>query len=696
MVRPSLRQGFGGQAKLKDGPLVPSLSRRSPRTGVGKKISTPMHYIHVKLLNGFPQPLTYTVPPEHQKNLVGTIVKVPLKDRFVSAYVVAQVAQLTHTPKFTLKPMHSVEQFPQDPHYRQYIGSLSDYYQVEPLHFIKRIRQFVDQKEIEEAVQPIAPETFACSVKLTLEQQHIVDALAPAIAAEVYTPALLHGVTGSGKTEVYKQLIERTIAQNKSALLLLPEVSLALRFEQLLKAQLPSSITIIGFHSGTRIKDKRLLWQSLLEQKPLLIIGVHIPILLPIANLGMIIVDEEHEPGYQEKKHPKVNSKEAALMRAHIAKIPILLGSATPSIQSLFLANSKKWLTFSLCKRFAGEFPTIKTVLLTNKERRKNFWITKELQTAIADRLAKKEQVIIFLNRRGYSFFVQCKECSFVFECSNCSVSLTLHNTNELTCHYCGRCQSLPSQCPSCKKNELLKKGIGTQQVVSILEQLFPQARIGRADMDVSSKKKLWQETMHAFENGTMDILVGTQTITKGFHFPRVTLVGILWADLNLHFPVYNAAETSLQQLIQVAGRAGRVQAGSQVIVQTMMNHEIFKYLNEIDYLKFYAYEIQNRSTVIYPPFTRLIEIELKHTDETIIEDESMALISSMMEIIQKNSYEIRVLGPAKPPVAKIKNTHSRKIYLKSNSMNQLIQLYRTALQQEYASHIFFTPNPNN
>lgn len=655
-----------------------------------------MQYIHVKLLNGFPQPLTYTVPSEYQKNLIGSVVKVPLKDKFVSAYVIAQANELAQTPKFTLKAMHSIEPFPQDNTYKQFISQLSDYYQVDSLHFIKRIRQFVNQAEPEAILHSSTSETFGKGITLTQEQQHIVNTLSPAIGSGVFTPALLHGVTGSGKTEVYKELIIKTIAQQKTAMLLLPEVSLALRFEQILKQQLPKDITIIGFHSGTKIREKRLLWQSLLEQKPLLIVGVHIPILLPIANLGLIIIDEEHEVGYQEKKHPKVNTKEAALMRAQIAQIPILLGSATPSIQSLFIATQKKWKTFSLSHRFAGAFPSIKTVLLTNKERRANFWITKELEKAIADRLEKKEQTIIFINRRGYSFFVQCKSCSFIFECSNCSVSLTLHNNNELTCHYCGRCQQLPSACPTCKKNELLKKGIGTQQVVTILEQLFPAARIGRADMDVSSKKKLWQETMKSFEDGSIDILVGTQTITKGFHFPNVTLVGILWADLNLHFPVYNAAETSLQQLIQVAGRAGRAREGSQVIVQTMMQHPIFNYLNETDYLKFYDYEIQNRQNVNYPPAIRLVEIELKNTHENQIEDESFALLELLMQTAKQHNWDITILGPAKPPVAKIKNTHSRKIYLKSAVMSQPIQLFKKIDKTKFKSQIFFTPNPNN
>lgn len=652
-----------------------------------------MSYIHVKLLNGFSQILTYAVPPSITDDLVGCVVKVPLKDRVMSAYVYAQVSELKNRPVFVIKDIHSIEAFPQDPYFKTFLKQLAAYYQVEALHFVKRIKHFVNQ-EADAQLESDAPILPGQVIILTDEQQQVVDTLAPAIGSNTYTPALLHGVTGSGKTEIYKQLIQTAFENGQTTILLLPEVSLALRFEQILKKQLPSNYPIYGFHSGTKPKEKKQLWNSLLEGKPLIIIGVHIPMLLPIANLGLIIIDEEHETGYQEKKHPKVNSKEAALMRASLYKIPIVLGSATPSIASLHTAKTKNWKFFSLQKRYAGAFPEMKVVMLSNKDRRPNFWITKELQAAIGHRLVKKEQIIIFLNRRGFSFFVQCKACSFVFTCSNCSVSLTLHGANQLHCHYCTHSQALPQSCSSCTSEQLIKKGIGTQQVVTILEQLFPSARIGRADMDVSSKKKVWKQTMDDFDSGAINILVGTQTITKGFHFPNVTLVGILWADLNLHFPIYNAAETTLQQLIQVAGRAGRSRAGAQVIVQAIMHHPVFNYLNEIDYLKFYENELAARSAIGYPPALRLVEIELKNKDETSLDQEAMAIAMQLLQLSNANSCDVRVLGPAKPPVSKIKNTHSRKIYLKSSSMAQLIELYKKIDHQKFTSAIYFTPNP--
>jgi len=596
---------------------------------------------------------------------------------------------------FALKNVQSVEQFPDDQHYFSFIKTLSVYQQVDMFYFIKRIRHFLDQKNdkdhlVHEKKITIFPGN---NVTLTDEQQKVSDALIPHIDNPTYKPTLLHGVTGSGKTEVYKKIILHAIESNKTAVLLLPEVTLATTFEHRLKKELPHT-SIFGFHSGKTPKEKREVWHNLINKKPMLLIGVHLPILLPIANLGIIIVDEEHEIGYQEKKHPKINSKEVALLRAQQAGIPILLGSATPAISTLHNVKTKKWAFFQLKKRFSGSFPVVSTVMLTENKQRKQFWISKELEYAIKDRLQKKEQTIIFLNRRGFSFFVQCKSCSFIFSCKNCSVSLTLHDDDILICHYCGTSATLLPQCPECKNRDdtFLKKGIGTQKVVTILQKLFPQARIARADHDISKQKKAWLQIIEGMENQTIDILVGTQTITKGLHFPHVTLVGILWADLNLHFPFYNAAETTLQQLIQVAGRAGRQHEKSSVIVQAMANHEIFNYLNEIDYLQFYANEIKAREEIQYPPCLRMAEIELKHVNELVVEKEAQDAAYLLHSL--KNKTTISVLGPAKPPVSKIKKIHSRKIYLKGESFAQMGALFEKIKAKNYKSSIYFTPNP--
>ena len=655
-------------------------------------------FILVRLLNGLPTPLWYHVPDQwQQQQLLKKIVQVPLRNSIVPAIVINQYKNKPKGITFTIKDAHAIEPLPNDLYYDSFITQISKYYQVDQLHFIKRIRQFVQQKQVKHRASTVShvQHVLKNDVLLTKEQQAVCDFLIPRVTQSHYTPTVLHGVTGSGKTESYKTLIKHTIEQNKTALLLLPEITLAIAFEYRLRQELPNDILIFGFHSGKTAKEKRELWQQLLAGKAILIIGVHLPILLPIANLGLIIVDEEHEVGYQEKKHPKIHTKEVAIWRANLSHIPILLGSATPSLQTLYNVKVKKWHFFQLKKRFSGAFPTIQTVFLLEKKQRKQFWITSELEKAITNRLQKKEQTIIFLNRRGVSFFVQCKQCSFIFNCKNCSVSLTLHNNNILSCHYCDLSQQLPTQCPSCKAHqEFLKKGIGTQKVVTILQKLFPQARIARADLDTSIKKKQWQQTIHDMENRNIDILVGTQTIAKGLHFPNVTLVGILWADLNLHFPIFNAAETTLQQLIQVAGRAGRNHQESTVIVQAMANHSIFAFLNETAYPTFYSHAMRARKELGYPPYRRLVEIELKNSNEMVIEQESIDLIHLLQAIREQKKLAIHILGPAQPPVAKIKNIYVRKIYLKSDTMNDIIVLFQRVNQDHFKSKVFFTPNP--
>ncbi len=651
-------------------------------------------FMRVRLLNGFRETLIYKVPETwNTQSLVGSLVEVPLQKRTEAAIVEDLFADLDTSISYTIREGLSQTIIPSDPHYLSFIKKLSDYYALDQFHFLKRLRSFLQEKE-EEIILQKEPSVELKETVLTAEQQSVVNALIEALEQGSYYPALLHGVTGSGKTEIYKKLITHCWNRGKSSLLLLPEVSLAVQFFHLLKKQLPADFALYGFHSATSVKEKRALWNLLLSDKPAIIIGVHLPVLLPIPHLGVIIVDEEHEVGFQEKKHPKVNTKEAALLRAQESSIPFIAGSATPSIASIYNVHHRNWNFFELKNRFAGSFPKIEVVKLTSRKARKHFFISKELEGAITDRLAKKEQTIIFLNRRGYSFFIQCKGCGMIPQCTQCSVSLTLHEHERLICHYCNLCIPAPSQCTGCKGTTFLKKGIGTQQVVSVLEKLFPDARIARADLDVTINKKKWRQTIESFEVGSIDILVGTQTITKGYHFPRVTLVGILWADINLSLPLYNAAEVSLQQLIQVSGRAGRQSSDSLVIVQTMISHPIFNYITEQDYNSFYAYEIEKRQLVEYPPLVRFAEIELKHAQESIVHEEARKVARFLKEESEKNKRKIIILGPALPPVQKIKNVCSRKIYLKAHTVRDMILAYKSIDKSGLQSSCFFTPNP--
>lgn len=648
-------------------------------------------YITVRLLNNFAKELTYAVPADLCNSITqGTMVQVPLQKRLEAGIVVC-INDENITYPFKIRPIDSIYPFPADTTYHQFAAQMSSFHQIDPLYILKRVKNFLAEKEDEDELELKLPEHEVIKeVILTDEQQTAYQAIAKDIGDKIYQTTVLHGVTGSGKTEVYKKLIASVLAAGKSAMLLLPEVSLAIQFEKLLQAQMPN-IEIFGFHSATTVKQKRILWQALLSNKSCLIIGVHLPIFLPIANLGIIIVDEEHDAGYQEKNHPKIHSRNAALLKASLLKIPVLLGSATPSISSLWNVESKKWRLLTLKNRFAGQFPSVQVVALSDKKERKNFWISSQLYSAIQRQLVKKEQTIIFLNRRGFSFFVQCTGCTFIFSCNNCSVSLTLHEDGRLICHYCNFVLPSYEICPDCKGKDFLNKGIGTQQVLAILQRLFPSAVIERADLDTTSKKKVWQQTLQNFYDKKIDILVGTQSISKGYHFPHVTLVGILWADVNLHFPMYNAAETTLQQLIQVAGRAGRQSNESRVIVQTMTPHALFNFINEQDYLKFYNSEIIKRQEVGYPPAKHIAEIEIRHSSQKTVEQEAQDIVDQLIDLAPE---EVMVLGPVPAVIYRVQRTFCQKIFLKSMSRGMMMQLFAQLKQTPYASSLFFTIDP--
>ncbi|RTL05875.1 primosomal protein N' [Candidatus Dependentiae bacterium] len=649
-------------------------------------------YAQVLLCNGYKKPLWYGCNNTHglQK---GSLVKVPLRTQTVVG-IVLSLSKAKPFVQGSIKDILGVELLPDDPFYLSFVYQLAQYYALDTLFFIKRIQHFLHEKAAI-TLNVDAEQNYAVQMPLlTAQQEKVCAFLRPYIINQQHVVTLLHGVTGSGKTEVYKQCIITAQEQHKTVILLLPEVTLAIEFEYRLRMQMANKAAIYGFHSGKTAKQKQEIWQQLQAKKPIVIIGVHLPILLPISNLGLIIIDEEHDHGFQEKKHPKINSKEAAIVRAKMMSIPILLGSATPCVRSLYAVKQGKWKFFQLTERFGGAFPQVQVVSLKEqKERRKHFWITNQLKEAIALRLAKKEQSILFLNRRGVSFFVQCKQCAYVCICNACSVSLTLHEHNILKCHYCGFSMAIPTNCAGCKtqKADWLKKGIGTQQAVTILQDMFPQAVIARADMDTTSKKKEWQNTVERIKNGSIDIIVGTQTVTKGYHFPKVTLVGVIWADMQLHFPTFNATEIATQQLIQVAGRAGRASTDSQVIVQMMDEHPITTFLHEVNYVHFFAQEIENRKALLYPPAGVLVEIELKHAAEIVIEQESHALAQNL-NYYSKQYKGMYILGPVKNMVHKIQHIESRVIFIKGASLIEAIHLYNHIEKHLYASRLFFTP----
>ena len=629
-------------------------------------------------------------------NLINKCILVPLRQKKVAALVTEHVSTPKTGTTFEIKEIIGLKPFPNDGQFHTFVEKASSLYFTNPLFFYQKLRHFLKKRKQD----PLPPSTLKDTPKrnclLSDEQSIAAQHIKQSLSYNKFAPTVLHGVTGSGKTEVYKEAIIAAVEREKSVLFLLPEVSLALQFTQRLRTELPS-VVIYSFHSATPPQEKKLVWHALLKSKPILIIGVHLPVLLPIANLGLIIIDEEHEAGFEEKKHPKFNSKYLALLRASVYKIPIVLGSATPAIQTLYNVKTKRWPLFNLTKRFAGEFPVITTIVLpAQPKRRSSFWISKDLELAIDACLKEGKQAIIFLNRRGYSFFVQCKLCGFVIECQACSVSLTAHQENgkmTLRCHYCNHTRLMPSFCDGCKtsSDQFLTKGIGTQQLVEILQRLFPTARIARADLDITSKKNLWVATATAFERGEIDILVGTKSVTKGYHFPGVTLVGVIWGDLNAHIPVFNAAENCLQQLIQVAGRAGREHSESRVIVQLMTDHDMFKFINEIDYLTFANQELAEREATWYPPFCRLAQIELKHKNPSFVEREAKIVAAWLTKEVENFIDPVSILGPATPAIHKIQDIEVRHIFIKAQHFSTIEQLANPLQKLSLKSSLFIT-----
>lgn len=655
-------------------------------------------FVYVKLLSGFQKTLIYKIPAHMLgQNLLNKCILVPLRLKKIAALVVEQVHAPSSKTTFDIKEIIGLKPFPNDALFHTFVEKASSLYFTDPLYFYQKLRQFLKKREQDTPSSPVPKETQKNICSLSEEQSKAANHIIQSLSDNKFAPTVLHGVTGSGKTEVYKEAIIAATEQGKTVLFLLPEVSLALQFTHRLRTELPS-ITIYSFHSATPPQEKKLVWHALLKSKPILIVGVHLPVLLPIANLGLIIIDEEHEAGFEEKKHPKFNSKYLALLRANVYKIPIILGSATPAIQTLYNVKTKGWPLFNLTKRFAGAFPVITTIVLpTQPKRRSSFWISKDLELAIAACLKEGKQAIIFLNRRGYSFFVQCKLCGFVVECPFCSVSLTAHQGDDetltLRCHYCNHTRPMPATCDTCKasSDQFLTKGIGTQQLVEILQRLFPTARIARADLDITSKKNLWVTTAAAFERGEIDILVGTKSVTKGYHFPGVTLVGVIWGDLNAHIPVFNAAENCLQQLIQVAGRAGREHRESRVIVQLMTDHDMFKFINEIDYLTFANQELAEREATWYPPFCRLAQIELKHKNPSLVEREAKMVAAWLRGAVENVSDPVNILGPATPAIHRIQDIEARHIFIKAQCFSTIEQLAKPLQKLALKSSLFIT-----
>ena len=495
---------------------------------------------------------------------------------------------------------------------------------------------------------------------------------------------LLHGVTASGKTEIYIHLISQVLEAGKQVLYLLPEIALTTQITERLRRVFGNRLGI--YHSKFPDAERVEIWQKQLSDSPYdVILGVRSSIFLPFQKLGLVIIDEEHETSYkQQDPAPRYHARNAAIMLASIFGAKTLLGTATPSIETYYNARQGKYGLVELNERHRQiQLPHIELVDIKElgRKKRMNGQFSPLLLQKIKEALESKEQVILFQNRRGFAPMIECRTCGWVPKCRNCDVSLTYHKRlNQLTCHYCGYTYQVPAVCPACGGTELVNRGFGTEKIEDDIRQLFPEARVARMDLDTTRSRTAYEKIISDFEEGRTDILIGTQMVSKGLDFDRVSVVGILNADSMLNYPDFRSHERAFQLMAQVAGRAGRRNRQGLVVLQTKSpDLPLIRQVLDNNYRELYEDQLTERRLFRYPPFYRLIYVYLKHRKEEVAEQ-----AAAQMAAYLRNGLGDRVLGPDKPPVARIQALFIRKIMVKveQEASLQKIRLYLTEVQR--------------
>ena len=552
------------------------------------------------------------------------------------------------------------------------LASLLESYSREQVNFfVEQGAVTIVQKEVQRSAAYFEGIEASQPLELNPEQRQARDAVVSAIGSH-QPPFLLQGITGSGKTEVYLQIIQGALDKGKTAILLVPEISLTPQMTERFIARFGDKVAIL--HSGLSNGEKYDEWRKVERGDAQVVVGARSAIFAPLKNLGVMIIDEEHEATYKQDSNPRYHAREVAILRARYNQAALVLGSATPSLESRARAGKGVYQHLCLTQR-ANPLATIPEVQVIDfrdyigQNETSNF--TPPLLEAIQDRLAKKEQVVLMLNRRGYSSFVMCRECGTVDTCPNCDISLTLHmDTKTMNCHYCGFSKDIPQVCPNCKSRSIRYYGTGTQKAYDELAELFPQARILRMDVDTTRKKGSHQALLDQFGRGEADILLGTQMIAKGLDFPNVTLVGVLNADTALNLPDFRSSERTFQLLTQVAGRAGRAEKAGQVLIQSYNpQHYAIRFAKDQDYEGFYAYEMGIRRQLGYPPYYFTIGITLSHKKEEEVVKRAYEVMSVLRSGLSETS---KILGPTPKPIARTHNLYHYQILIKYRLEDEL------------------------
>lgn len=539
-------------------------------------------------------------------------------------------------------------------------------------------------------------------LKLTEEQQNAFNKISNQINNNEYKQFLLYGVTGSGKTEVYLQLIEEAIKKNKAAIVLVPEISLTPQMiDRFISRFNQDEIAVL--HSKLSIGERYDEWNRIKENKAKIIIGARSAIFAPTENIGIIIIDEEHDSSYKSEAIPKYDAKEIAKKIAQENNCPLVLGSATPDLNTYYYAKQGNIELLELTKRANNsKLPNVQVVDLKMELANGNrSMLSVNLHDAIEKNLKEKRQTILFLNRRGYSTFIMCRECGYTVKCKNCNISMTYHKSeNKLKCHYCGYEEKVVTTCPECHSDKIRYFGTGTQRLEQEINKIFPQATTIRMDIDTVTKKNSHEEILNKFRNENIDILIGTQMVVKGHHFPNVTLVGVIAADSSLNIDDYRANERTFQILTQVAGRAGREKLDGQVIIQSY-NPENFSIecAKHQNYEMFYNTEIELRKQLKYPPFCDIILIGFN----SLVEKEILEVSEKVYKYLKSNlnEQEFNILKPMPSPIDKIQNRFRWRIIAKGNMTQEANKILNNCLADIYNSNykntrISIDVNPNS
>ena len=522
---------------------------------------------------------------------------------------------------------------------------------------------------------------------LNPKQQKAFEAIRDSINTGTFQPFLLQGVTGSGKTEVYLSAIEAALAAGRSALLLVPEIALTPAVAGQFFHRFGDSVAIL--HSAFSDTERADQWRRIRRGEARVVVGTRSGIFAPVQNLGLIVVDEEHDQSYKQEETPRYNGRDVAVVRAKAGNATIVLGSATPSLETRYNAEKGRYKRLLLPDRVAGRpMPIVETVDMRQEylETKKHAVFSRRILEALTERLDLKEQSMLLMNRRGFASFVACRSCGERVNCANCAVTLTYHRKDRrLLCHYCGYAEKVPQVCPHCQSEYIQFLGTGAEKVEDELNQTFPTARIARMDRDTVSSKRQFEKILYGFREGAYDILVGTQMIAKGHDIPNVTFVGIVNGDMGLGMPDFRAAERTFQLLTQAAGRAGRGDLAGRVLIQTINpDHYAIQMAAIQDYEAFYEKEIQFRKAMRYPPFAALANLMIRHTKQ----EEAMRLSSELAHFLGNSLADLKIMGPAEAPVARVKNEFRYQLLLKAadrRHLNEKLQGARNyALEKQW------------